>query len=263
MRGQERAGADRLEVARVRRRTMLAAGALGVLPAGAAARAGARVAGSARAVGTGLPDGGAAQALARLRAGNDRWVRGQASRPDASPDRRRELAGGQAPFAVVFACIDSRVPPELVFDQGLGDLLVVRTAAHTFDPLVAGSLEYGPAELATPLLLVLGHQRCGAVTAAVRSLHDGAPLPGRLAQVARCLRAPYQSVLAAGGPGAAAPAGPELVEAVVREQTRQTVARLRGDELLAPAVAAGRLAVCGGYYALDSGAVDFGVCPAS
>ncbi|MDH6116100.1 carbonic anhydrase [Kitasatospora sp. GAS204A] len=242
----------------MRRRTMLAAGALGVLPAAAASPAGARAGDRAA---------DAAQALARLRAGNDRWVRGAVSRPDASPDRRQQLAGGQAPFAVVFTCVDSRVPPELVFDQGLGDLLVVRTAAHTLDPLIAGSLEYGPVELATPLLLVLGHQGCGAVTAAVRALHDGAPLPGHLAEVARCLRAPYQAVLAAGATGGSgAPAGAggavgtggaELVEAVVREQTRQTVARLRADELLAPAVAAGRLAVRGGYYALESGAVDF------
>ncbi|MCX4749813.1 carbonic anhydrase [Kitasatospora sp. NBC_01287] len=249
----------------MRRRVLLAAGALGVLPAAGAQPA--RAGGPGTAAGPGTtggpggsggsgdagPPGDPAQALARLRTGNERWVRGQARHPDASSARRHDLAGGQAPFAVVFTCVDSRVPPELVFDQGLGDLLVVRTAAHTLDTLVAGSLEYGPVELATPLLLVLGHQHCGAVTAAVRALREGTPLPGHLAEVAQALRAPCQAVAAADG---APVAEGEVVEAVVREQIRQTVARLRADELLAPAVAAGRLAVRGGYYALDSGVVD-------
>ncbi|MFF7631621.1 carbonic anhydrase [Kitasatospora sp. NPDC008050] len=197
--------------------------------------------------------------MARLREGNARWAGGGARRPDASTGYREELAGRQAPFAVVFGCIDSRVPPELVFDQGLGDLLAVRTVAHTLDRLVCASLEYGPAELATSLLLVLGHQWCGAVTAAVQALRDGVPLPGHLAAVARDLRAPYRAVLERGTVRDGASDSPEqraaLIEAVIREQIRQTVDRLRADELFAPALAAGRLAVCGGYYALDTGAV--------
>ncbi|WP_035850492.1 carbonic anhydrase [Kitasatospora azatica] len=224
----------------VSRRAVLGAGALVVLP------------GQRRAAVPAVNSpSDATQALARLREGNMRWVRGAARHPDASLPRRQDLAGGQAPFAVVFSCIDSRVPPELVFDQGLGDLLVVRTAAHTLDRLVTGSLEYGPAELATPLLLVLGHQRCGAVTAAVGALRGGEPLPGHLAEVAEDLRLPYQAVLARGVAEA------DLVDAVVREQTRQTVEKLRADRLLAPAVAADRLLVCGGYYSLDSGTVAF------
>ncbi|MFE6871530.1 carbonic anhydrase [Kitasatospora sp. NPDC057692] len=190
-------------------------------------------------------------ALARLRAGNERWSGDRAAHPDAGAARRVELASGQEPFAVVFSCIDSRVPPELVFDQGLGDLMVIRTAAHTHDPLVAGSLEYGPAELATPLLVVLGHQRCGAVTAAVECFRDGRRLPGHLADIAHDLRRPYEEALRLGTePG-------DLVEATVHAQTRQTVAALRGDRLLRPMVGAGRLQVVGGYYRLDSGRVAF------
>ncbi|MDH6109847.1 carbonic anhydrase [Kitasatospora sp. MAP12-15] len=230
-------------------RAVLGAGALGVLPG---ARAGDLPA--ARAAGVGRP-GSAAEALRRLRDGNDNWVANRARHPDASLPRRQDLADGQAPFAVVFSCIDSRVPPELVFDQGLGDLLVVRTAAHTLDRLVTGSLEYGPAELATPLLVVLGHQRCGAVTAAVRAFEAGEPLPGHLADVAQDLRAPYEAVASEVAASEAAPGG--LVEAVVREQTRQVVEQLRADRLLAPLVGEGRLLVCGAYYSLDTGTVGF------
>jgi len=226
---------------------------VGALAAAALATAG-TTGGRAAAVGVdparaeaGTPD----QALARLRAGNANWVADRATHPDASAARRSELAGHQDPFAVVFSCIDSRVPPELVFDQGLGDLMVVRTAAHTDDALVAGSLEYGPAELGVPLLLVLGHQRCGAVTAAVKSFRDGERLPGHLADIARDLRRPYEEARALGTPA------DQLVEATVRAQTRQTVARLKADRLLRPLVAGGRLRVAGGYYSLDTGAVEF------
>ncbi|WP_051969589.1 carbonic anhydrase [Kitasatospora azatica] len=189
------------------------------------------------------------EALDRLRAGNDNWVRGRARRPDASLPRREELARRQEPVAVVFTCIDSRVPPELVFDQGLGDLLVVRTAAHTHDSLVAGSLEYGPAELATRLLVVLGHQRCGAVSAAVQAFRSGDAPPGHLADVTEDLRPAYEEALGQG------PAPEQLIEATVRAQTRQTVTRLRTDRLLRPLLAAGALEIVGGYYSLDTGAV--------
>ncbi|MFI6850343.1 carbonic anhydrase [Kitasatospora sp. NPDC050467] len=198
-----------------------------------------------------LPAGMPAQALARLRAGNERWSCDRAARPDAGAARRVELAVGQEPFAVVFSCIDSRVPPELTFDQGLGDLMVIRTAGHTHDSLVAGSLEYGPAELETPLLVVLGHQHCGAVTIAVECFRDGRQLPGHLADIAHDLRCPYDEALRLGvAPG-------DLVETTIHAQTRQTVAALHHDRLLRPLVAAGRLQVVGAYYSLDSGRVTF------
>ncbi|WP_030274303.1 carbonic anhydrase [Streptomyces sp. NRRL B-24484] len=191
-------------------------------------------------------------ALERLRVGNENWVRGRSRHPDASLPRRAALVGGQDPFAVVFACIDSRVAPELVFDQGLGDLLVVRTAAHTCDPLVLGSLEYGPAELAARLVVVLGHQHCGAVTAAVRAFHDDDPLPGHLRDVADSLRPAYRDALKQH------PDRDHLVEATTRAQTLRTAAALRSDPLLRPLLARGALEVVAGHYALDTGAVSFG-----
>ncbi len=245
------------------RRSVLRAGTLAVaalaaqMGGGAASAAtgsggaGTSGAGTGGAGTSGAGTGAPGDALARLKAGNSNWVADRSAHPDASTARRRDLATHQEPFAVVFSCIDSRVPPELVFDQGLGDLMVIRTAAHTHDGLVVGSLEYGPAELGAGLLVVLGHQRCGAVTAAVKSFREGGRLPGHLADIARDLRAPYEEARRNGTP-------PEqLVEATIRAQTRQTVAQLRSDRLLRPLVAAGKLRVVGAYYSLDSGEVTF------
>jgi carbonic anhydrase len=109
----------------------------------------------------------AAAAWGLLAAGNARYVAHRERHPDADPRRRAQVAGGQHPYAIVLGCVDSRVPPEIVFDVGLGDLLVVRTAGHVLDESVLGSIAFGVAELGVPLVLVLGHERCGAVTAAV------------------------------------------------------------------------------------------------
>ncbi|MET9612512.1 carbonic anhydrase [Kitasatospora indigofera] len=232
------------------RRSVLRAGTLAV--AALAAQLGTGTASAAPSASGGAAGvQGPGEALARLKAGNAAWVADRSAHPDASSARRRDLATHQEPFAVVFSCIDSRVPPELVFDQGLGDLMVIRTAAHTLDGLVTGSLEYGPAELGAPLLVVLGHQRCGAVTAAVKSFQEGARLPGHLADIARDLRAPYEEARRQGT------APEQLVEATIRAQTRQTVAGLRSDRLLRPLVAAGKLRVVGAYYSLDTGEVTF------
>jgi carbonic anhydrase len=110
------------------------------------------------------------EALERLVAGNQRFVAGVSTRPDQSAERRRALSDGQRPFAVVLACADSRVAPELLFDQGLGDLWVVRSGGQVVDHAVRGSLQYGVSELETPLLVVLGHSRCAVVKAAVEAV---------------------------------------------------------------------------------------------
>ncbi|MFI6603036.1 carbonic anhydrase [Nonomuraea sp. NPDC050536] len=176
----------------------------------------------------------AAQAWAALRDGNRRWAGGGARRPRLDPDRRRQVATGQSPYAVVLSCIDSRVPPEAVFDAGLGDLLVVRTAGHTTDPLVTAAVQYGPQDLRAPLVVVLGHQRCGAVTAAATALREGTTLPGELQRIVEALRPVYT----------------DDVEEMIKASTVHTVARLRSDPLLR-----GRTAVIGAYYSLDSGLV--------
>lgn len=120
-------------------------------------------------------------ALDELLAGNRRYAAGRPRHPHEGRARRHVLAAGQHPFAVVVGCIDSRVPPELVFDQGIGDLLCIRTAGQVLDEAVLGSIQYGVVELGVPLVLVLGHERCGAVAATLEHLRTGAPVPGHLA----------------------------------------------------------------------------------
>ncbi|MDT0437895.1 MULTISPECIES: carbonic anhydrase [Streptomyces] len=119
-------------------------------------------------------------ALDELLAGNHRYASGRPLHPHENGGRRRTLAAGQHPFAVVVGCVDSRVPPELVFDQGLGDLLCIRTAGQVLDEAVLASVQYGVEVLRVPLVLVLGHERCGAVAATLEHLDDGVPVPGHL-----------------------------------------------------------------------------------
>ena len=125
--------------------------------------------------GTQRPD--ARQALTLLIEGNQRWVNGQLEHPHQSVERRHEVAGHQDPLALVFSCIDSRVPPEIVFDRGVGDLFVFRTGAEAMDnQVVLGSVEFGPNGYESArLIFVLGHERCGAVIAAIAAIQSGEP----------------------------------------------------------------------------------------
>lgn len=113
------------------------------------------------------------EALARLAAGNGRFVRGKARRTPFRRESLADLSKGQRPYATILGCSDSRVPPEWVFDAGLGELFVVRVAGNVLSPEVAGSLQYAGSHLQTPLFVVLGHEACGAVAAALASKHDG------------------------------------------------------------------------------------------
>jgi carbonic anhydrase len=117
-------------------------------------------------------EGGVApdQGLAMLKVGNQRYVSGRMEHPHATQDRRNELSKGQHPFAVVLGCSDSRVPPEIIFDQGLGDLFVIRDAGNVLDNEVLGTIEYAVEHLGSRLIVVLGHEGCGAVTAAVQGV---------------------------------------------------------------------------------------------
>ncbi|WP_369386827.1 carbonic anhydrase [Streptomyces sp. CG1] len=189
-----------------------------------------------------------ATAFARLMDGNGRWVSGKLRHPDRDPDRRQLVAQQQEPFGAVLSCIDSRVPPELLFDTGLGDLYVMRTGAQTVDPVVTGSVEYGPMTSGTPLVVVLGHQRCGAVKAAYESLHGGKSLPGNLEAIVRALRPAYEQTVKEGGA--------DPVETMARAQVKLTAGALRSNEDLAPLVRKGSLAVVGAYYSLDTGKVE-------
>ena len=187
-----------------------------------------------------------AQAWARLEAGNRHWAGGHLEHPDQDTNRRLRVAAGQDPFATIVSCIDSRVPPETVFDQGIGDLFAVRTGAQTIDGLVTASIEYGPLENATPLIVVLGHARCGAVTAAVRAIQSGGHLPGHLDAIVDRLRPAYLSADSATG---------DLIDQVVRAQIRRTVFSLACDGPLAALVNRGDLGIVGAYYDLDTGLV--------
>lgn len=240
----------RIEPARATRRGFLSAAgtmAAGAIAAGVVPAASASVIAPAAAE-PGLAPGSAGSALARLMAGNERWVLGELRHPNQTVARRHEVAHHQDPFAVVFSCIDSRVPPEIVFDTGVGDIFVIRTGAQVLDAgLVLGSVEFGPNGYPSArLILVLGHENCGAVIAAIDSLRYGKPAPGHLPAVVTALRPAYE--LVAGKPG-------DLVANMVRAQVRLTAGALRADPLLAEQIQRHGLEIFGGVYDLDSGVV--------
>lgn len=181
-------------------------------------------------------------ALARLLVGNRRHAAGRPALLGEDAARRAEVSKAQRPFATVLSCVDSRVPPEIVFDRGLGDLVVIRSAGEVLDTAVLGSVEFGVAELHTPLLMVLGHERCGAVQAALK----GGPAEGSLGYLLAQLRpAVADGRRAAGDP----------VANTVAANVRRVVARLRRSPLIGPAAADGSLLVTGAVYDLDSGLV--------
>lgn len=168
------------------------------------------------------------------------------------------MAQGQDPFATIVSCIDSRVPPETVFDQGIGDLFAVRTGAQTIDGLVTASIEFGPLESGTPLIVVMGHERCGAVTAAVHAIKTGTHLHGHMDAIVECVRPAYEQVTSEHAPAEHAPAGTEeaaLIDLVVRAQIERTVHSLAHDGPLQALVAVGTLGIVGAYYDLDTGIV--------
>jgi carbonic anhydrase len=193
------------------------------------------------APGTVAVDG--AQALQRLLDGNQRYAAGQVEHPNQSTQRRTEVAGGQHPFAAVLGCADSRVPPELVFDAGLGDLFVVRLAGNVADPVALDSLDYAVTHLGARLILVLGHERCGAVTAAVEGYGE---------------RGDVGPMLAALRPAVAAskdlPGNP--VANAIRSNVELTVENLRTSKPLSAMVASGELKIVGGIYHLATGKVE-------
>jgi carbonic anhydrase len=190
------------------------------------------------------------EALKLLMEGNQRWVRGELEHPNQSVERRYEVAAHQDPFAVLFSCIDSRVPPEIVFDRGVGDLFVNRTGAEALDELVVlGSSEFGPNGYESArLIFVLGHEGCGAVTAAIAAIESGVPAPGHIQAVVDALRPAYDAAVET--------PGPDLVEKMVRSQVKLTVERLKADPLIAELIRDHGLLVVGGRYGLVSGEVE-------
>ena len=185
-----------------------------------------------------------ADAMHRLVDGNERFVQEKMAAGHRDASRRAELAGGQRPFAVVLGCADSRVPPELVFDQGLGDLFVIRVAGEVAPAEVIGSIEYALEHLGCRTVIVLGHERCGAVEAALGTAAPHAHV-GTIVRRIRAAIAPVRS-----RPG-------DALDNAVRANVAASVNEVRSSKpLLAPAVQKGDVKVVGGRYDLDTGVVE-------
>ena len=214
-----------------------------------------------------------AEAISKLKEGNGRFTAGNMQHPHESNDerkymaansyenagmtflgmsaeqatkRRAELAKSQHPFAAIVSCSDSRVPPEIVFDQGLGDLFIVRVAGNVINDEGLGSIEYTVDHLGTRLILVLGHQRCGAVDAARETIAAKGKAPGHI-----------QSLVTAIKPAVEATAKDDL-ETTIKANVKNVVQALRSSTpILKAKVDSGEIQVIGGYYSLDTGAVTF------
>ncbi|MGW7026844.1 carbonic anhydrase [Streptomyces xanthophaeus] len=183
-----------------------------------------------------------------LMAGNLRFVSGTPEHPNQDATRRTETAPSQQPFAVLFGCSDSRLAAEIIFDRGLGDLFVVRTAGHVAGTEVLGSIEFGVSVLNAPLIVVLGHDSCGAVAAACSALEEGQTPGGFVRDVVERVT---PSVLAARA------AGRETAEEILAEHIEHTVdLLLERSRVLAERVADGRLAVVGLSYRLADGSAQ-------
>jgi carbonic anhydrase len=225
------------------RRSLLRAALTGTVAIGAGLAVGAPAAAATTPTGSTRPHPTTAgEALRELAAGNLRWRTYRERHPHETPAVRQDLTAGQHPFAVVLGCIDSRVPPELVFDQGLGDLFIVRSAGEVLDEAVLGSIAYGPLELGTPLIMVLGHQSCGAVTAAVKADETGEKLPAHIQYLADQIAPAIDHTKE----------GDARIDATINANVRMVRSRLAAEPDLAAKVASGDLAIVGARYELNT-----------
>ncbi|MDY6958911.1 MAG: carbonic anhydrase [Halobacteriota archaeon] len=185
------------------------------------------------------------EAWEELMKGNKRYVAGESTDKDLV-SRRIEVESGQDPFVTVITCSDSRVPPELLFDQGLGDIFVIRTAGNVVGPIALGSIEYGVEHLHTPLLVILGHQHCGAVTTAVEGEAEG--------NIGTILKEIHPAVDTARG---SKKEGEKLVEEAVKENIRLVIQNtLKESRVVHELYETGDLKIIGAKYFLDSGKVE-------
>lgn len=192
-----------------------------------------------------MPNTNPVAAWKALKEGNKRFVAGRPQHPSQSVDHRAGLAAGQKPTAVIFGCADSRVAAEIIFDQGLGDMFVVRTAGHVIDSAVLGSIEYAVTVLNVPLIVVLGHDSCGAVNAALAAINDGT-LPG--GYVRDVVERVAPSVLLGRRDGLS------RVDEFEQRHVHETVAILMArSSAISERIAGGSLAIVGVTYQLDDG----------
>jgi carbonic anhydrase len=214
-----------------------------------------------------------AEAISRLKEGNGRYTSGNQQHPHESSDerkqmatnsyenagmiflgmtaeqaakRRGELTKSQHPFAAIVSCSDSRVPPEIVFDEGLGDLFVVRVAGNVMNDVNLGSIEYAVDHLAVRLIVVLGHQRCGAVKAAKETIAANGKAPAHIQSLVNAIRPAVEATMNSD------------LEATVKANVKDVVQALRtSTPILKPQIDSGAVRVIGGYYSLDTGSVTF------
>jgi carbonic anhydrase len=176
--------------------------------------------------------------------GNRRFVNGESQHPNQSAERRLAVAKGQKPFAVVVTCSDSRVCPEILFDQGLGDLFVIRVAGNTIGNLELGSIEYAVEHLEAHLVIVVGHERCGAVDAAIKGGH----LPGHIGELTTPIKPAVDATKGYKG---------DIVDAAVRHNAKYVAENLKVREsLIKELIAKGEVKVLGARYDLDSGLIE-------
>ncbi|MDX2096500.1 MAG: carbonic anhydrase [Leptolyngbyaceae cyanobacterium bins.59] len=183
------------------------------------------------------------QALQKLMQGNQRHLAGKAKHPEYTLTRLQEVAKGQKPFAIILGCADSRVPPELLFDQGLGSLFVIRVAGNIVDDSVLGSMEYAAAELKAPLIMVLGHERCGAVNATL----TGGELPGHIGKLAEAIKPALARMKKSPG---------DALDDAVRANVQWVVEQIKSSQpILSNLHAEKKLKIVGARYDLDEGRV--------
>ncbi len=185
------------------------------------------------------------QALKNLKDGNQRFIQAKYQDARKGTKRRTEVAKGQQPFAVIVGCSDSRVPPELIFDQGLGDIFIIRLAGNIVDGAALGSIEYAVDHLGTPLVVVLGHQDCGAIKATVQ----GGEAHGHITILVETLKPAVEK--AKGQPG-------DLLDNAIRANVQLITEQLKSaDPIVSKAVKAGKAMIVGAYYDLETGVVSF------
>lgn len=191
-----------------------------------------------------------------LEEGNLRFQKFNLEHPNLNKKRREDLAEAkQKPFAIIFGCVDSRVPAELVFDRGLGDLFVIRTAGQVLDSAALGSIEYGVAVIGCRLIVVLGHKNCGAVDDTIKTLDSRGSQPGSIASLVNAIRPAVERARRQGGNR------DPLLDRAIRENVALGVEQLKTSQILADAMRAreNKLKIVGAYYDLASGAVSITV----
>lgn len=193
-------------------------------------------------------DNSCEQAYSKLIEGNQRCVSGNLAQKDLSDAKRKELAKGQKPFAIVVGCSDSRVAPELIFDQGLGDIFVVRVAGNVVDPIALGSIEYAAEHLNSPLIIVLGHEKCGAVAATLEA--KGEP-EGNIGAIVKKIMPAANKAKKKGG------SKDEILETAIKENVKNTAKDIMDkSHIVKHLVHEGKLKIVAGEYSLQTGKVE-------